>query len=134
MELTSNLVWLAACAVLFGSTVRALRRGTLTATPAAALTATFAVCLLLLPVISMSDDLLRAQQDNLPLSAQTWHLAAQDAETGLVVTSLVDACLLALLFLCLMVAVPAAPERMVRRHCAWLTRSQRLRPPPPLAL
>ena len=80
----------------------------------------------------MSDDLLQARQDHLPLAAQTWHLASEGAATGLELnlTLLAGSCLLALLWLSLTVTIQVEPEREVRRNSAWLTRSQRLRPPP----
>lgn len=127
-------MWLAVCVLLFGSTVRTLRRGFLKVSSASALTATLATCLLLLPVISVSDDLLQARQGHLPLAAQTWHLASEAASTGLEATIFPDICLLALLWLSLVVIVQIEPERDVRRTSGWLTRSQRLRPPPFFAL
>ncbi len=133
MELVSNLVWLVVSAVLLSVVRRRSQRDALQVSPAAALTATFAVCLLLLPVISMSDDLLQSHQNELPLAAQTWHLASEGAAVGLEVSTLLGASLLLLFLTFMPLRIKVEPARRVRPHSAWLTRSQRLRPPPSVA-
>jgi hypothetical protein len=134
VEVALNLAWVVVCTVVLTVTVRALRRNALQVPPAIALTAAFSLCLVLLPVISMTDDLLLARQNALPLAAQTWHMATEGASAGLEVAALLSDCLLALLCLLPMVVVSIRPVSSERRYSAWLTRAQRLRPPPAPAL
>ncbi len=137
MEFALNLVWLVLSALIVGMTVWAVRKRTLTRSAPVALTAAVALCFILLPIISISDDLLQARERGLPLAAQTWHLAKEDASAGLDLTPMLQAwmrALLALLAEAVAVVVCAQPVRRKRTHCAWLTRAQRLRPPPEFAL
>lgn len=116
-------------------TIAAIRRGSMRVSTGAALSTAVVLCLLLLPVISMTDDLLENQQAAHPLAAQSWHLASEGASVGVEAVSLVSTWLfvLAILF-----ASSLTPNRHgnwdVRRYAAWLARAQRLRPPPSHAL
>jgi hypothetical protein len=115
-------------------TYRGVRRGAIRLSMTSAMLLALAICLILLPVISMNDDLLEAQQAALPLSGQTWRMASEAGQVGL---NLVVALAAYLLFLVLfqvesrrgvMDVLDVHP--MARR----LARSQRLRPPPAFAL
>lgn len=130
MELASNLAWLGVSLVLLGLTLWGVRRGTVRLAPTGAVMVTLLVCFLLLPVISVSDDLMEARQAALPLSAQTWHMASEGASVGLEAVSVIGACLL--LFGCDEDngQVVDESDRGGRPMEAWLTPSQRLRPPP----
>ena len=130
MELALNLVWVSICLLVLVSAGRAVRRGKLPVANRTAFTAALVICLLLLPAISMTDDLLAAHQADLPLAAQTWHMAAEGAAVGLELVSLLCTCWLA--FLGATIALRAAVETdwNARPHSAWLLRAQRLRPPP----
>ena len=70
MELASNLVWLGVSLVLIGLTQLGVRRDALRIAPMGAVTVTLLVCFLVLPVISVSDDLMETRQAALPLSAR----------------------------------------------------------------
>jgi hypothetical protein len=126
----SNLVWAVLSAILLVSTYRGVKRGTIKLSMLSAITVALAVCLILLPVISMNDDLLEAQQDALPLASQTWRMASDAAQVGL---NLLLAFTAYLLFL---VSYQTEARRSIQdvlgvRPMAWrLARSQRLRPPP----
>ena len=130
MELASNLTWVGVSLMLLGLTLWSVRRGIVRIAPVTAVMATLLVCFLLLPAISISDDLMEARQAALPLSAQTWHMASEGASVGLEVVSTIGACLLWLGF-----EVGKGPlvddrERGVRPMEAWFTPPQRHRPPP----
>jgi hypothetical protein len=122
-------VWLAVSLVLMGLTLFAVRRDRVRVTTSSAVMLTLLVCFLLLPVISVSDDLIEARQAALPLSAQTWHMSSEGASVGLEVSVIGD-------FLSLLgsnavkVQLVDDSERGGRPMEAWLTPSQRLRPPP----
>src|SRR5215469_6154328 len=116
--------------VLLGLTLWSVRRGIVRIAPVTAVMATLLVCFLLLPAISISDDLMEARQATLPLSAQTWHMASEGASVGLEVVSVIAACLLWLAFGVGKGLFLDDSERGVRSMEAWLTPSQRLRPPP----
>lgn len=90
---------------------------------------TLLVCFLLLPVISVSDDLMEARQAALPLSAQTWHMSSEGASVGLEVSVIADF-LPVLGINAVSTQVVDDSERGGRPMEAWLTPSQRLRPPP----
>ena len=130
MELASNLVWLAVSLVLVGLTLWGVRRGAVRIAPVAAVTMTLLICFLLLPIISVSDDLMEARQAALPLSAQTWHLSSEGASVGLEVIPAIEA--FAHLLGCNAVKGQVVDDsaRGVRPMEAWLTPSQRHRPPP----
>lgn len=129
MELASNLAWLGVSLALLGLTLWGVRRGTVRIEPLAAVITTLLVCFLLLPVISVSDDLMEARQAALPLSAQTWHLVSEGASVGLEAVSLIGACLL--LFGCAGQGQVVVESQCVGRPMeTWRTPSQWLRPPP----
>jgi hypothetical protein len=129
VELASNLAWLGVSLVLIGLTLFAVRRGRVRITTTSAVMLTLLVCFLLLPVISVSDDLIEARQAALPLSAQTWHMSFEGASVGLEV-SVISGFLPLIGFNAVKVQVVDDSERGGRLMKAWLTPSQRLRPPP----
>jgi hypothetical protein len=93
----------------------------------------FVLCVILLPVISLSDDLLATRQAALPQSEKSWRLASHDAAAG-VATLLAFAAYLMLL----LASAPQSREGwtracVLRPMAAILVRSQRLRPPPAFA-
>lgn len=130
MELASNLAWLGVSLVLLGLTLSSVRRGTLRVAPVSAVMAALLVCFLLLPVISVSDDLIEARQAALPLSAQTWHMAQEGASVGLEAVAVLDACLFLLGCEPDKVQVIDNGQSSGQIMEAWLTAAQRLRPPP----
>ena len=134
MELASNLTWLGVSLFLLGLTLWRVRRGTTRIPPLAAVMVTLLVCFLLLPVISVSDDLVEARQAALPLSAQTWHMASEGASVGLEAVSILGACLLLLGCELGKVQVIEEGQSGSRLMDAWLTAVQRLRPPPAFSL
>jgi hypothetical protein len=87
MELASNVAWLLVSIFLLAWTLHASRRKQLAVSTASALALVGFVCMLLLPIISITDDRLEAQQATLPASAQTWHLASQDASSAVEIAS-----------------------------------------------
>lgn len=134
MELASNLAWLFATVVVLGITLWGIRRGEMRVPARSAFMLVLLVCFLLLPVISVSDDLLESRQDALPLSAQTWHLAWEGASVAVELLAIVSLCLI--LFEDVRGYSRKTTEGDWDKHpiSAWLTRSQRLRPPLSLAL
>lgn len=130
MELASNLAWLGVSLALLGLTLWGVRRGTVRIAPLAAVITTLLVCFLLLPAISVSDDLMEARQAALPLSAQTWHMASEGASVGLEAVSVIGAWLLLLGFDAGRGQVVDGNERGGVCLKASLTPSQWLRPPP----
>jgi|SRR6187402_616680 len=86
------------------------------------------LCFILLPVISVNDDLLLADQASLPLSGQSWRVAHEDAAVGL---NLLFAILAYLLWVCFGIESRQGSKDLwnVRPLAARLARSQRLRPP-----
>jgi hypothetical protein len=126
----ANLVWAVLSTILLVLTYRGVRRGTIRLSMVSALMLALAVCLILLPVISMNDDMLEAQQDALPFSGQTWRMASEAASVGL------DLLLALAAYLLLLVSYQAEARRSVQDVCdvrpmaRRLARSQRLRPPP----
>lgn len=131
MELASNLVWVIISLVAFAITLWCVRRGKVRIQAGPALLAVLMICFLLLPVISISDDILEARQAALPLSGQTWHMASEGASVGLELVSHLGLCLLLLAYQEDQAHQSPALEWVDPRHMVgWLTRSQRLRPPP----
>ena len=130
MELASNVAWLGVSLVLLGLTLWNMRHGRARIAPFAAVMVTLLVCFLLLPVISVSDDLMEARQAALPLSAQTWHLVSEGASVGLEGQSVAGACFLLLGCEVGNGQVVDDNSRSERPMEAWLTPAQRLRPPP----
>jgi len=95
-----------------------------------AMTITVVMCFILMPLISVSDDLLEARQSALPISGQTWRMASEGVCTGLD-----ELLMVALYLLLLMWFSTEAPMTQLDRYEAHalserLVRSQRLRPPP----
>ena len=131
MELFSNLLWLSLCLCLFGAARVGLRRKTVLMEARSAMLLTGLLCLVLLPAISMIDDLLARQQEALEPGAQTWRLSMEGS-------ALVADCLFAVA-----ISVTALfgvsdtreagkqtrPAHVTLTLARWLTRAQRLRPP-----
>ena len=131
MELLSNLVWICLCIGLLGGALVGLRRGTIRLPVSSTLLLVAMLCLVLLPAISLSDDLLASDQADLPVAAQTWRLAM---EPSALATDVLLAVALPFPFLLLSFGTGLAPRsletvRVFRPVARWLTRSQRLRPP-----
>lgn len=130
MEFASNLVWLIAAISLLGFTYREVRAGSVRVSMASGLMLAFLLCIILLPVISVSDDLLAARQATLPESEQVWRLVSHDASIAL------DTLLAFAGYLLLLLALrPQRRERwrnpgVLRPIAGRLARAQRLRPPP----
>ncbi|HEY4356355.1 MAG TPA: hypothetical protein VGN16_11450 [Acidobacteriaceae bacterium] len=132
--MASNLVWVFLTLLVLGSTWWGIRRGAVRLPAASALTLALLICILLLPVISISDDLMEARQAALPVSSQTWRMASEGAAVGLELLSMVGACLL--LLVCFAVAVKRLleGERDRRPQSVWLAHTLGIRPPPVSAL
>ena len=130
MELLSNLVWILISLVLLATAYFGVRRGTVQVSMAIAMTLAVVMCFILMPLISVSDDLLEAQQAALPISGQTWRLASEDASAGL--DDLLMVGLYLLLLMCFRTEAPASQRDQCELHplTGRLVRSQRLRPPP----
>jgi hypothetical protein len=134
VEFASNCVWVLVSVGLLAWTWRAWRAKTLSVGGRTAFTLVALICLLLLPVISISDDLLEARQATLPASAQTWHMASQDISSAVEILPILIA-FLSILHLIECVAFSLGrwnPGRNVAT--LWLTRSHSLRPPPAPAI
>lgn len=123
-------MWLGVSLVLVGLALWGVRREQVRTTPLGAVMVTLLVCFLLLPIISVSDDLMEARQAALPLSAQTWHMSSEDASVGLEAISVIGSLLLLLGFNAIKGQSVDSTERGGRPMEAWLTPCQRLRPPP----
>lgn len=129
MELALNLVWAAAMVGLLTIAVRSVRQGRIALSLCAAILLALVIGAILLPVISVSDDLLAARQAALPLSGQTWRLASEGSANGLELLAL-GLCLAVLMgFLAEALALVRDPWGL-RLLAGRLVRSQRLRPPP----
>jgi hypothetical protein len=100
---------------------------------ASAMTLALLLCFILLPVISISDDLLATRQAALPQSGQTWRMVSEDASVGLDLLLAVAAYLL--LLACLRIESRRSKEDVwdVCPLDGWLALCQRLRPPPCVA-
>ena len=133
MELASNLVWLVAAVSLIGLTYRGVRAGSVRLSLASAIMLALLLCFILLPVISVSDDLLAIRQAALPESEQTWRIASHDASFSLDTVLAVAAYLFLLLALQREQRCSARECRLVRPMAGRIARLQRLRPPPQLA-
>jgi len=129
VELALNLVWAVAMVGLLAMVCRSARQGRIALSLPAAILLAVVIGFILLPVISVSDDLLAARQAALPLSGQTWRLASEGSATGLELLAL---------GLCLAVLMGFLAEARTAIRDSWglrllagrLVRSQRLRPPP----
>src|SRR5258705_1426268 len=95
---------------------------------ATAMTLAVAMCFILMPLISLSDDLLEARQAALPASGQTWRMASEGASTGL--DELLMIRLDLLMLTCFSTETPASQRDQFQLHLmsARLLPSQRLRP------
>ena len=129
MELFSNLVWLLTSLIVLATAYLGVRRGTVKVSMTTAMTLAIVMCFILMPLISVSDDLLEAQQAALPVSGQTWRIASEGASTGL--DDLLMIGLYLLLLMCYRTEAPASQGNECDCHplSSRLVRSQRLRPP-----
>jgi hypothetical protein len=130
VEFASNLVWVVAALSLLGMTYRGVRRGTVRLSMASAMTLAMLICLILLPAISISDDLLAARQAALPVSGQTWRMVSEAASSGLDKVLMVGLYLLLMMCFLIETRMTFQDQWAVRPLAARLARSQRLRPPP----
>jgi FtsH-binding integral membrane protein len=130
VEFASNLVWVVVAICLLGMTYLGARRRSAPLPMASAMTLTVLVCFILLPAISISDDLLAAKQAALPQSAQTWRMASEDASVGLEIVTAVVAYLL--LMICFRANLGSSRRDVwdLRPFAGRLARCLRLRPPP----
>jgi hypothetical protein len=130
LELFSNLVWILLSLVLLATAYFGVRRGAVKVSMATAMTLAVVMCFILMPLISVSDDLLEARQAALPLSGQTWRIASEGASAGL--DELLMIGLYLLMLKCLRTEAPASQCDQCEIHplTGRLVRSQRLRPPP----
>jgi amino acid transporter len=134
VELASNLLWAVASVFLLTMTWLGVRRGAVKLSMFSAMTMALLLCFILLPVISMSDDLLEQRQAALPLSGQTWRLATEGVAAGLDQLVAVGVLLLLLFSFMQQEDAPTQDQWSIRPIAARLARSQRLRPPPPDAV
>jgi hypothetical protein len=95
-----------------------------------AITLALLIGFILLPVISISDDLLEQRQAALSLSSQTWRMATEGVSAGL--DKLLAIGFILLLLMSFFVETPIAfrDQWDIRPLAERLARSQRLRPPP----
>ena len=130
MELASNLVWLVAACSLIVLTYRGVRAGSVQISLPSAILLALLLCFILLPVISVSDDLLAMRQATLPESEQSWHTASHDTAVNLEISLAVAAYLFLLSALRARTRRYLFESRVVQPMAARLVRLQRLRPPP----
>jgi hypothetical protein len=130
VELASNLVWAILAICLLSATYSGVRRGSIRLSMTSAMMLGLLLCFILLPVISLSDDMLASRQAALPLAGQSWRIASEDAAIGLDLVLAMAAYLL--LLLCVDIETHRTDEGYtgVRATAGWLVRAQRLRPPP----
>jgi hypothetical protein len=130
LEVLSNLVWILISLLLLAAAYAGVRRGTVKVSMMTAMTLAIVICFILMPLISVSDDLLEAQQAALPVSGQTWRMASEGASTGL--DQLLMIGLYLLMLMCFRTEVPASQRDECQCYplSSRLVRSQRLRPPP----
>jgi hypothetical protein len=129
LELFSNLVWLLISLIVLATAYLGVRRGTVKVSMTTAMTLAIVMCFILMPLISVSDDLLEAQQAALPVSGQTWRIASESVSTGL--DELLMIGLYLLMLMCYRTEAPALQSDECDCHplSSRLVRSQRLRPP-----
>jgi len=133
MEFVSNLVWLFAALSLLCVTYREVRAGSVRVSMSSALMLALVLCMILLPAISLSDDILAIRQAASPESEQSWKLASHDATTGM------DTLIAFAAYVLLLRALRQKTSEVTPRTCALrpiaaiLARSRRLRPPPAFA-
>jgi hypothetical protein len=130
VELVLNLIWAIAALGLLGMVYRGVRCGEIRISMTSAMMLAMLICFILLPVISVSDDLLDARQAALPLSGQTWRIASEGISSGL--DQLLAVALYLMLLMCFLIEVRTTDQDQwsVRPLAGRLVRSQRLRPPP----
>lgn len=109
-----------------------VRSGSVQLRMTTAMTLAVVLCFILLPVISVSDDLLAMSQAAQPESEQTWRLASHDAQTGIAFLVAVVASLL--LMIAPQVRRMPIELRILRPIAARLARLHHLRPPPASAV
>jgi hypothetical protein len=130
LELFSNFVWIVISLALLATAYLGVRRGTVKVSMATAMTLAVVMCFILMPLISVTDDLLEARQAALPVSGQTWRMASEGASAGL--DDLLMIGLYLLMLMCFRTEAPASQRDQCQLHplSGRLVRSQRLRPPP----
>jgi len=133
VELASNLVWLVAACSLIVLTYRGVRAGSVQLSLPAAILLALLLCFILLPVISVSDDLLAMRQATLPESEQSWRMASHDTAVSVEISLAVAAYLWLLSALKTGTRRYLLESRVVRPMAVQLARLQRLRPPPSFA-
>jgi hypothetical protein len=133
VELALNLIWAIAALGLLGMVYRGVRRRTVRTSIASAITLAMLICFILLPVISVSDDLLDARQAALPLCGQTWRVASEGISSGLDTLVAIGVYLMLLMCFLLETRTTDLDQWSVRPLAGRLVRSQRLRPPPCVA-
>jgi hypothetical protein len=129
VELALNLVWAVAMVGLVAMASWSARRGRIALSLTAAILLAIIIGFILLPVISVSDDLMAARQAALPLSGQTWRLASEGSASGLELLAL-GLCLAVLMGFLAEAHALVRDQWAVRPLAGRLARSQRLRPPP----
>jgi hypothetical protein len=133
VELALNLVWAVVALTLLGAVYWGVRRGAVRVSMASAMVLAALICLIVLPAISASDDLLDARQAGLPLSGQTWRMMSEDISTGVEPPPIA-------LYLILLICSLAVTQyvfqdrRSIRLFSGRVGLSERLRPPPCPAL
>jgi hypothetical protein len=130
LEVFSNFVWILLSIVVLAKAYFGVRRGTVKVSMATAMTLAVVMCFILMPLISVSDDLLEARQAVLPFSGQTWRMASKGASAGL--DDLLMIGLYLLMLMCFRTEAPASQRDQCESDplTGRLVRSQRLRPPP----
>lgn len=130
MEIASNLVWAVIALVLLGVIYRGVRKGKVLLPMSSAMTLALLLGFILLPTISVSDDLMAARQSTLPLSSQTWKVASEDASTGFAGVIAPDLLLLLVVFFVAVSVLAPRDQWDMSPLAERLARSQHLRPPP----
>ena len=133
MELASNLVWAAIAIALLIASYVGVRRGVVQLSMPKALVLALALGFILLPAISISDDLLASRQTSLPLSSQTWRMASEGASVGLELLLTGSFFILLLMSFLMDVQADDRDQWGIRPLAGQLARCLRLRPPPYMA-
>jgi len=133
VELTSNVVWAIVALALLGAMYVGVRCGLVRLAMSRAMILALLLGFILLPAISISDDLLEAHQAALPLSGQTWRIAAEGMLVGLDQLPVIGFFLLTLMLFFVAAPVGDRDQWHIRPLAGRLARSQRLRPPPCMA-
>jgi len=130
VEVVSNIVWAIAALGLVVTTYCGVRRGFIRLSMSKAMTLAVLLCFFLLPVISVTDDVLQRQQNGFPLSSQTWRLVSESVSAGSDLLLTVGTILLLLMSFLVEARLSSADQWDIRPLAERLARSQRLRPPP----